>query len=148
MQKQELKTVRLMRVRPNIIGDVINVECEVVSKEVDFSSDDTTMLDFFYKNIGCDCIDIVSFGGLYNPKGFSVTVDDEGLLKSGNVVLKYTLPIDNDNHVLELSGTILIGKCDYVEGRDEDGLNEVGLSDEEIKYIKENLQIELKGVTR
>ena len=148
MQKQEKKTVRLLRIRPSVVDTMVMVGVEVVEKEVDFSKDDLSMLDFYYEHTECDCIDIVSFGGLYNANGFSVVCDDEGLLKSGNVVMKYALPIDDELHELKLSGSILIGKCDYIEGREDDGMYEVGLTDEQLDYIQENLQYKLLGVTR
>ena len=149
MQKAIKKEVRLIKIRPNIVGDImVDLDVSIIGKEVDFSNDDLTMLDEYYKHIGCDCIDITSFGGIYNPKGYSVVVDDEGLLKSGNLVMAYTLPIEGENITLELAGTILIGKSDYVENKDFDGLYEVGLSDSDIEYIKEHLSVRLLGLTR
>lgn len=148
MQKQEKKTVQLLRIRPSILNGAVDLEVSIVSKEVDFSQDDISMLDFYYKNTECDCIDIVSFGGIYNPNGFTVVCDDEGLLKTNNIVLKYILPIDGENLELDLSGSILIGKSDYIEGREDDGMYEIGLNDEQIEYIHKNLQIKFLGVTR
>lgn len=149
MQTQEKKTIYLLRLRPQVDVEkkLITVETELVSTDVDYSQDDNSVLDFYYKHTECDCIDIVSFGGLYNPKGFSVVCDDEGLLKSGNAVMKYTLPIDNVPYELDLSGSILIGKSDTIKGRELDGLFEVGLTMDEIEYIQDNLHIEFLGLT-
>ena len=149
MQKQEKKTVYLMRIRPkvDVAKKLVTVETELVSTEVDYSQVDNSMLDFYYKHTECDCIDIVSFGGLYNPKGFTVVCDDEGLLKSGNAVMKYTLPIESLPYELDLAGSILIGKSDYIEGRMEDGLFEVGLTMEDVEYIQNKLQISFLGLT-
>lgn len=148
MQKATVKEVKMLKIQPILINGTVDMKVKVIGKMVDFDKDEATMLDVFYKHIECDCIDIVSFGGHYNPKGYSVVVDDEGLLKSGNVVITYTLPIDGEEYPLDLAGAILIGKSDYVENRDEDGLYEVGLSDEDLDYIQDNLTIKLRGVTR
>lgn len=148
MQKVEVKNVRLFKIRPNIVGEVIKMEMSVVEKEVDFSQDAISMLETYHSNIECDTIDMTSFGGIQNPEGYTVIVDDEGLLKSDNVVLEYKLPIGDKVATLELAGTILIGKSDYVEGREDDGLYEVGLTDKDIEYINNNIEMRLLGITR
>lgn len=147
MQKQVAKTVRLMRIKPSIVGNTLSLESEIVSKEVDFSQDDISMLDFYYEHTECNCIDIVTFGDVDSLKSFTVVVDDEGLLKSGNVVMTYQLDILGVPYELDLCGAILIGKSDYIEGR-EDGLYEVGLDDEQIQFIQNNLAVKFLGVTR
>lgn len=95
-------------------------------------------LEFFYKAIECDMIDIVY------AEGFDMVVDDEGLLKSNNVVNEYTLP--NGSKVV-LAGNIVFTKpCDN-EGRtvwfDEDEDLELIVSIQDM--IKAS---ELKGVTK
>lgn len=143
------KTVKLLKIAPKLeVEGIVKLTQEIITKEVDFAEEDNKMLDFFYENIGCDCIDVVAFGYYDNPSHYSVTVDDEGLLKSGNVVIQYTLPIDNEPIVKELAGTILIGKVAEIEGREFDGFFEVGLSDTDIEYLTKNLKFDLKGVTR
>lgn len=141
------KTVKLFKVSPILAEGVIRVRKEVISKEVDFSNEENQMLDFFYENIGCDLIDVVVFGDYYSPSHFTATVDDEGLLKSNNVVLNYKINVDGRELAYDLCGTVLFGRVGEVEGREEDGFFELGLNDEDIEYLDKNLQIDLVGVT-
>lgn len=146
------RNVKLLKIEPSIkelpIGLQPTITISVVEVEV---NDENTneFLYFAYEQIGCDCIDVTTFGGHYNENHFSVTVDDEGLLKSGNVAMELKLPIvDMGVVTLELCGTILIGHCSELEGKPLDGLYEVGLTDEQIEYVQNNLEIRVIGLTR
>lgn len=142
------QTVSLLKIAPKLEDGFVKLIKEVVSKEVDYSLEENQMLEFFYEHIGCDTIDVVAFGYYDNPNHFSVTVDDNGLLTSGNVAMKYTLPFEGEDISLELCGTILIGKVSELEGREDDGYFEVGLSDDNIEFLTKNLKFDVLGVTR
>lgn len=142
------KTVQLLKIAPTLENGDFKFTHEVITKEVDYSQEENQMLHFLYENIGCNCIDVVMFGDYHDTNHFSVTVDDEGLLKSGNVVMSYTLTIDNNTMVKELSGTVLFGKVAEIKGRELDGYFEVGLTDDDIKYLTKNLKFNVLGITR
>lgn len=91
-------------------------------------------LDFFYKNIGCDMIDCVYFDG------FDVWVDDEGLLKSDNLVFEYT----HKGFSVPLAGNLVITK-----GVDSQGATLFFEDDEDLSEIFEMLNtMEFKGTTK
>lgn len=142
------KEVKLFKITPTLEKGVVKLTHEVVSKEVDYSLEDNQMLEFYYRQIGCDTIDVTNFGGYSNPMHFSATVDDEGLLKSGNVAMSYSIPIGNRKVVRELCGTVLIGRVAEIEGREHDGYFEIGLTDNDIEFLKKNIECEVLGVTR
>src|SRR5699024_10851863 len=62
-------------------------------------------LEFFYKNIQCEYIDVVDVGNEYE---LSIVCDDEGLLKSGNVVMD--VYHESLKEPFSLAGALLIGK--------------------------------------
>ena len=68
---------------------------------VEAPKDEKDNLDFFYKHIDCDTMDGVYFDG------YDFFVDDNGLLKSGNVVCEY--------NGVPLAGNIVVtAGCDSV----------------------------------
>lgn len=142
-----MKKLQMLKVAPKLVEDSIlpKIEISVValeSKGEEFESRE--MLDFYYKEIECDLIDVATFGNPYEKNHFSVIVDDEGLLKSGNVAMALLLPIEGETLTLELCGTLLFSKSELIEG---EGLVEVGLTEEEIQYVIENLGIKIIGIT-
>ncbi len=95
-------------------------------------------LDFFYKEIGCNMIDAVSFDA------GQFIVDDEGLITPNHPVFEYNL--GNDYYKVPLAGNIVaykevdnLGRTVWFEDDDVDGIMAV-------IDIMENA--ELKGVTR
>lgn len=101
-------------------------------KMLDFEPGDND-LDFFYKHIGCDLIDIVRPYALQKETGtcenIILIVDDEGLLKANpkpNIFasLAYGYPI---------YGKVLVAK----EQARDDGIYTVGLTEEDTKEFNE-----------
>lgn len=99
-------------------------------------------LDWYYKTIGCDCIDIVeAYGlsedvyGLEAPEEISnlcLVVDDEGLFKSEvKVNVLASLLYGYDMHGQPIVGDVLVCKNQYTE----DGIETVGLTDDEIEQL-------------
>ena len=96
--------------------------------------DVTGELEDYYKHLNCSCIDILQY---YN---YTLIVDDEGLLKSNNVVIE--LINKYQPHSLELAGKILV-MC-----INEDNSEELrGLTDKEIHNFISNHKVHLIGIT-
>lgn len=139
-----MEKIIMVKVRPSLVQGLIpNVEVSVVELEKS-NGNSSEMLDFCYKEIGCELIDYAMFGNPYEENHFNAIVDDEGLLKSGNVVMSLELPINNKPIQLDLCGTVLLSKSKL----GEEGLEEVGLTMEEVEYISKNLEVKVIGVTR
>lgn len=104
---------------------------------VDFPEENK--LNWYYEQIGCDCIDIVSPYGLeeiaetYDLRSllgkFCIICDDEALLKEKpevNVIASLLYGVDS--HGQPLCGNVLIAKNEYTpEGVDSVGLEDVDL---------------------
>lgn len=118
----------------NYYGKIVftgsNIEYTVVKKE---EGDDS--LQFYYRELGCSMIDIVSL-----TEEIDLVVDDSGMLKTGN----YVFEIDTDIYVetLKIAGPILLGvlggeyKDKTVGFETEKEVNEVFQ-----KYIKDKLKL-------
>lgn len=106
-------------------------------KFVDAPKDSKDNLEFFYKHIDTNMIDVVF------AEGFDIWVDDEGLLKSGNAVIEFEL----DGRKVPLAGNFIITKNPDAEGNtqffDEDADAEVIT-----KVVGVLERCTLKGVTR
>lgn len=76
-------------------------------------------LSFYYKQLGCNSIDIVEFN-----EELDLIVDDEGLLVSNNPVFEIPSKLYKDN--LHIAGSFLIGKRLNIRGG---GSETVGFSD-------------------
>lgn len=87
-------------------------------------------LDFMYRNIGCDCIDIPrrKVGG----KTFEIVCDDEGLLKDNPRVSA----IGKNNEVM------LVGNLLIFSGVTPGG-DLIDITSEDVKTIKKNLCLTL-----
>ena len=100
-------------------GMVVIPKVEVIEAPTKESEE----LDFFYKQIDCHMIDVVRLDGA------DLWVDDEGLLKSENIVGEYTT---SDGKKLQLAGNIIasrgadnMGKTLWFEDDDVDGIMKV-----------------------
>lgn len=122
--------MRGFRIRANGMADI-----------VDFPENDK--LDWYYKMIGCDCIDIVTPYGvdniakMYDLKSiigkFCLIVDDEGLLKENPEVNPIaSLMYGIDDHGQALFGNVLVG----VNKPTEDGIDTVGMTDNELMLLQ------------
>lgn len=122
--------MRGFRIRANGMADI-----------VDFPENDK--LDWYYKMIGCDCIDIVTPYGvdniakMYDLKSiigkFCLIVDDEGLLKENPEVNPIaSLMYGIDDHGQALFGNVLVG----VNKPTEDGIETVGMTDNELMLLQ------------
>lgn len=107
-----------------------NIVFEAVKKEEGEDS-----LQFYYRELGCGTIDIVSL-----TDEIDLVVDDSGMLKTGN----YVFEIDTDIYVesLKIAGPILVG---ILGGKYKD--TTVGFGSEEavkdvfLKYIKDRIKL-------
>lgn len=102
---------------------------------------ETGSLDFYYKELECDCIDIVHAYGLSVPA--DIIVDDEGLFAEEP---KTNLPASIAYGVLE-HGQPIVGNaliCGYKETRN--GVVEVGFELEDIQKILTEIHTKMKGV--
>ena len=136
--------IKLLKIEPKLEDEYIGISMKEVSTYVDYVGDSRDFLEFVYDEIGCELIDVATFGNYASENHFTCIVDDEGLLKSGNVAIEYSLPINDIKHTLELCGTILVGKVGMVEG--VDSYIEIGLTDEEVTYLKGNMQFKVLGL--
>ena len=91
-------------------------------------------LEDMYNHVGCDHLDIVRL-----PERIDIWVDDEGLLKSGNIVMQYQLK--DIGEPLHLAGNALF--LSY----DDEG-NTIGLTNDQIMWIAENIEFVPYGETR
>lgn len=107
--------------------------------------DTDNFLEVCYKEIGCDLIEYATFGNPYEENHFNAIVDEEGLLKSGNLVMELGLILNGEKLILQLCGTVLLSKSKLDE---EHGLIDIGLTDNEIDYLKNNLEVSLIGKTK
>ena len=82
--------------------------------------------------IGTDTVTVVSL-----KNNIDMCVDAEGLLKSGNFVNRYTI----EDFQIDLAGNAII------LGNDGNG-GTVGLNEEQVEYLVENLIFGLVGFTR
>lgn len=91
-------------------------------------------LSFFYKHIGCDCIDIVDAYALQNIeplKDICLVVDDEGLFSGARVNVLASLLYGVLEHNQPLVGDVLVCKNVYTDLGIETG----GLTDEEVVLL-------------
>lgn len=84
--------------------------------------------------VGCDIVTVVDFG-----HGIDAWVDDEGLLKSGNFVNEYL--VADMEAKMPLAGNVIF------LGATQDG-NTIGLNEEQIEYLSENLSFRLIGFAK
>jgi hypothetical protein len=89
------------------------------------------VLDFLYKEIGCNTVDVA-----YLPDGLLGWVDDEGLLKSGNVVCEYG--------GAPLAGTVILSMSETTDEGETKWLETVEDIESAIDMAEKS---ELKGVT-
>ncbi|RKJ50410.1 hypothetical protein D7X33_32650 [Butyricicoccus sp. 1XD8-22] len=94
-------------------------------------------LDFYYKNLGCEMIDIVNYS-----REIAIVVDDEGLLKSNNPVFEV---IDANGNKLHLAGNLLFAKNHFDE---YEGVSLRGLDAGEAYNLMMELKFKVIGVTR
>lgn len=92
-------------------------------------------LDFYYKNLDCDLIDIVRPYALIKKSlkfnDFILIVDDEGLLKANPKVNVFaTLAYGST-----ICGKVMVAKEEYTE----DDVITVGLTEDEIELFNEGL---------
>ena len=97
-----------------------------------FGDEDGVHLSEIQDLIGTDTVTVVSL-----KNNIDMCVDAEGLLKSGNFVNRYTI----EDFQIDLAGNaILLG--------DDGNGGTVGLNEEQIEYLVENLIFGLVGFTR
>lgn len=82
--------------------------------------------------IGTDIVTVVSL-----KHNIDMWVDDEGLLKSGNFVNRYII----EDFQIDLAGNAIL------LGNDGNG-GTIGLNDEQVDYLVDNLRFGLIGFTR
>ena len=82
------------------------------------------MLDWFYQQIGCDCIETVYPRGLEEP--YMMVVDDEALLKDGPVInFIASWLYETQKHGHPICGTVLVMQKEWgVDGYDIVGMPE------------------------
>lgn len=96
-------------------------------------------LETYYKNLDCDCIDIVEPYGLDEEgrEKYCLIVDDEALFKENPQINFFgSLLYGVLDHKQPLAGKVLVGKNKYTE----DGLCTVGLEEEDVRYILDSLE--------
>lgn len=96
-------------------------------------------LETYYKNLNCDCIDIVEPYGLDEEgrEKYCLIVDDEALVKENPQINFFgSLLYGVLDHKQPLAGKVLVGKNKYTE----DGLCTVGLEEEDVRYILDSLE--------
>lgn len=86
--------------------------------------------------IGCDIMDVVMVAN-----DIDMFVDDEGLLVSGNQVNEISFADNSLKENLYLAGNVLM------LSHDDEG-NSISLTEEQLRYIFENLEIIPYGMTR
>ena len=97
-----------------------------------FGDEDGVHLSEIQDLIGTDTVTVVSL-----KNNIDMWVDGEGLLKSGNFVNRYTI----EDFQIDLTGNaILLG--------DDGNGGTVGLNEEQVEYLVENLRFGLVGFTR
>ena len=97
-----------------------------------FGNEDGVHLSEMQEMIGTDTVTVVSL-----KNNIDMCVDAEGLLKSGNFVNRYTI----EDFQIDLAGNaILLG--------DDGNGGTVGLNEEQVEYLVENLRFGLVGFTR
>lgn len=102
-------------------------------RQVDFTKEGDG-LGFFYKNLGCECIDIVAPYGLEVPglKGISMVVDDEALLKENPVANPVaSLAYGYMKHGQPICGTVMLCKDEYTP----EGIETGGFTEEEADKV-------------
>ena len=106
-----------------------------MSEVIDFPTGSGSNLDFYYKQIGCDCIDIVhtyaleELGVRGSVGEFCMVIDDEGLLKD-NPVLN---PIASLLYGCDLHGQPIAGNVLICQNRETPvGIETVGLTDYDV----------------
>ena len=96
-------------------------------------------LETYYKNLDCDCIDIVEPYGLDEEERekYCLIVDDEALVKENPQINFFgSLLYGVLDHKQPLAGKVLVGKNKYTE----DGLCTVGLEEKDVRYILDSLE--------
>jgi len=97
-------------------------------------------LEYFYKNIRCDYIDVVDVG---EDGEISIICDDEGLLKSGNIVMD--IHHESIHEPLSLAGTLLVGK----NIQESDGIEIEGFRSQiELMNEIKKFKFEVRGITK
>ena len=83
-------------------------------------------LDFFYKELECDCIDIPYVSNELYKRKIDMVIDDEGKLvdKKPTVVI-----VDKDDKILD----VVVGNIAFCSINDEG--QSIGLNNEQIEYI-------------
>ena len=97
-----------------------------------FGNEDGVHLSEMQEMIGTDTVTVVSL-----KNNIDMCVDAEGLLKSGNFVNRYTI----EDFQIDLAGNAIL------LGNDGNG-GTVGLNEEQVEYLVENLRFGLVGFTR
>ena len=97
-----------------------------------FGNEDGVHLSEMQDLIGTDTVTVVSL-----KNNIDMWVDAEGLLKSGNFVNRYTI----EDFQIDLAGNAIL------LGNDGNG-GTVGLNEEQVEYLVENLKFGLVGFTR
>lgn len=95
-------------------------------------------LKHMYDLIGCDLVEAVRL-----PKDIDIWVDEEGLLKSGNIVIGYKVEPNEESDGFELQ---LAGNALFLSS-DEEG-NTIGLNEEQLKWIQDNVKYGMFGVAK
>ena len=128
-----MKKAILVKITKDDVAMTINHYSELIDAPIDEKDN----LDFLYKNIGCQMIDVVYFDK------FEIFVDDEGLLKSGNCVYEYS----SGGFTVALAGSLIIAK-----GVDDEGRTLWFDEKEDIEALEETVNMlksaEWKGMTK
>ena len=111
-------------------GIVVTIEDSCVVSL--FGNEDGVHLSEMQEMIGTDIVTVVSL-----KNNIDMCVDDEGLLKSGNFVNRYII----EDFQIDLAGIAIFISNDGNGGT-------VGLNEEQIEYLVENLRFGLVGFTR
>ena len=111
-------------------------------KAIDFEKE-ADGLGFYYKNLNCECIDIVHAYGLKAKEleMISLVVDDEALLKGEPVMnLIGSLLYGSMDHGQPLCGSVMICKDKYTD----EGIETVGLTEDEVTMVYANIEALLR----
>lgn len=117
--------------------ELVEEEKKIKVFSIKSPSNSDAMLDFFQEHVE-NIIDIVNMHVYDYENDIAVVVDDEGLLKVGNIVYE----IKFKEQKIQLAGTLLIGKNEMRE----DGLYTVGFTSEELRDIHNNKHIVVKAI--
>lgn len=115
----------------NNLGYLVSVTDKIKLSVVDMGEE--FGLEEMYDKVKCSMLDIVRL-----PENIDIWVDDEGLMKSGNIVLEYSINTGEGVHQLQLAGNALFMSYDS-QGET------IGLNGRQISWIDKNVKVVAYG---